>query len=65
MYSKTLIIRNSRDDAYNVLETGINWRALPERLLASRLEAKALGFKTSKQKASIILSLLAIGKAKK
>ena len=44
MYSKTLIIRNSRDDAYNVLKTGINWRALPERLLASRLEAKALRY---------------------
>ncbi|GFY71802.1 hypothetical protein TNIN_464171 [Trichonephila inaurata madagascariensis] len=39
----------SRDDVYNVDETGVNWKALPRKSLASKRESTAPGFKVSKE----------------
>lgn len=64
-----------QDDVYNADETGLNWKALPRKSLASRQENAARGFKVSKERVTIMtctnaagthkLSLLLIGKAKK
>ena len=48
-FSNFLEKGHTRDDAYNTDETGIKWRALPEKSLASWWEARATGFKTSKE----------------
>ena len=40
----------SRDDVYNADETGIIWKALPHKSLASRCEQSAPGFKVSKER---------------
>lgn len=65
----------AREDVYNCDETGINWKALPRKSLASRRETAAPGFKVSKERitgmvcANAIgdhaLPLLIIGKSKK
>lgn len=65
----------SRDDVYNADETGINWRALPRKSLASRREQSAPGFKVSKERITAMVcanasgehkvKLLVIGKSKK
>ncbi|XP_043471596.1 jerky protein homolog-like [Leptopilina heterotoma] len=64
----------SRDDIYNADESGLNWRSLPRKSLASRQETSACGFKVSKDRVTIMtcanasgthkLPLLVIGKAK-
>jgi len=64
----------SRDDIYNADETGINWRALPRKSLASKREKSAPGFKVSKERITAMvcanasgnhkLTLLCIGKTK-
>lgn len=65
----------SRTDVYNCDETGINWKALPRKSLASRKEKAAPGFKVSKDRITAMvcanasgehaLGLLVIGKSKK
>ncbi|XP_046629071.1 jerky protein homolog-like [Neodiprion virginianus] len=65
----------SRDDVYNADETGLNWKSLPTKSLASRRETAAPGFKVSKERITAMtcanaagthrLPLLLIGKAKK
>lgn len=64
----------SRDDVYNADETGVNWRALPRKSLASRREQSAPGFKVSKERITAMvcanasgehkIKLLVIGKSK-
>lgn len=64
----------SKDDVYNADETGLNWKAIPHKLLVSRRERSAPGFKSSKQRITIMvcanasgqhaLPLLVIGKSK-
>lgn len=64
-----------RDDVYNCDETGINWKALPRKSLASRRETAAPGFKVSKERITgmvcanasgdHVLPLLVIGKSRK
>ena len=44
----------SRDDVYNADETGINWRALPCKSLASRRKQSAPGFKVSKERITAV-----------
>lgn len=65
----------SRDDVYNADETGVNWRSLPRKSLASRNETRAPGYKVSKDRVTAMvcanasgthsLPLLLIGKSKK
>lgn len=65
----------SRDDVYNADETGLNWKSLPRKSLASRQESAARGFKVSKERVTAMtcanaagthrLPLLLIGKSKK
>ncbi|GFY74837.1 otoferlin [Trichonephila inaurata madagascariensis] len=65
----------SRDDIYNVDETGINWKALPKKSIASKRESTAPGFKVSKESVTAMvcanasrthtLPLLVIDKSKK
>ena len=65
----------TRDDVYNTHKPGINWRALPKKLLAARKETTAPSFKISKERITtmvcanasgkLILPLVVIGKAKK
>lgn len=54
----------SRDDVYNADETGINWRALPSKSLASRREQSAPGFKVSKERLTAMVCANASGKHK-
>lgn len=64
-----------REDVYNCDETGVNWKALPRKSLASRQETNAPGFKVSKERITAMvcanasgehaLPLLVIGKSKK
>ncbi|GFS38620.1 jerky-like protein [Trichonephila inaurata madagascariensis] len=65
----------SRDDAYNIDETGVNWKTLPRKSLASKREPTAPGFKVNKERVTAMvyanasethsLPLLVIGKSKK
>ena len=65
----------SRDDVYNADETGLNWKSLPRKSLASKRELAAPGFKVSKERVTVMvcanasrthrLPLLVIGKSKK
>ncbi|GFT32961.1 jerky protein homolog-like [Trichonephila clavipes] len=64
----------SRGDVYNVDETGVNWKALSRKSLASKRESTAPGFKVSKERVTAMvcangsgthsLPLLVIGKSK-
>jgi hypothetical protein len=64
----------TRDDIYNADETGVLWRSLPRKSLASRREMSAPGFKVSKERVTALvcanasgshaLKLLVIGKSK-
>ncbi|GFS60000.1 tigger transposable element-derived protein 1 [Trichonephila inaurata madagascariensis] len=45
----------SRDDVYNVDETGVNWKALPRKSLASKRESTAPGFKISKERGTAMV----------
>lgn len=72
-----MIERNglTRDQVYNADETGLNYKALPTKTLASYAEKYAPGFKMQKQRITIMvcanasgnnrIPLLAIGTAKK
>ncbi|GFY46687.1 jerky-like protein [Trichonephila inaurata madagascariensis] len=40
----------SRDDAYIIDETRVNWKALPRKTLASKRESTAPGLKVSKER---------------
>lgn len=63
------------DFVYNADETGLNWKSLPSKSLASRRENSAPGYKTSKERVTILvcanatgthkIPLLLIGKSKK
>lgn len=63
------------NNVYNADETGLYWKVLPSKSLASRHEEIAPGFKSSKQRITVMLCanvtgshklpLLIIGKAKK
>ncbi|XP_008183146.1 jerky protein homolog-like [Acyrthosiphon pisum] len=65
----------SQDSVYNADESGLNWKALPRKSLASCQEHAARGFKVSKERVTIMtcanaagthkLPLLLIGKSKK
>ncbi|GFS66899.1 jerky-like protein [Trichonephila inaurata madagascariensis] len=65
----------SRDDIYDVNETGVNCKALPRKSLASKQEYTAPGFKVSKEcltamvyanaRGTYTLPLLVIDKSKK
>lgn len=65
----------AREDVYNADETGLNWKSLPRKSLASRQESAARGFKVSKERVTAMtcanadgthrLPLLLIGKPKK
>ena len=48
-------------DRYNTDETGLNWRALPGKSLASKGETKAPGFKVSKEQITILVTTNASG----
>lgn len=62
------------DFVYNADETGLNWKSLPSKSLASRRENSAPGYKTSKERVTILvcanatgthkIPLLLIGKSK-
>lgn len=64
----------TRNNIYNADETGLNWKSLPSKSLASRREIAAPGYKSCKQRVTIMtcanssgthrLPLLMIGKAK-
>ncbi|GFV41207.1 jerky protein homolog-like [Trichonephila clavipes] len=45
----------STDDVYNVDETGINWKALPRKSLASKRKSTATGFKVSKKRVTAMV----------
>lgn len=51
----------SQDDVYNADETGLNWKALPKKSLASRQENVARGFKVSKERDTIMTCANAAG----
>jgi hypothetical protein len=63
-----------REQVYNCDETGLNWKALPQKTLASLSETSAPGFKVQKDRITLMvcenatgnhrLPLLVIGKAK-
>ncbi|GFY00602.1 jerky-like protein [Trichonephila clavipes] len=60
----------SRDDVYNIDETGVNRKALPRKPLASKRECTAPGFRVSGERVTAMVSanalpLLVIGKSKK
>lgn len=65
----------SYDQIYNADETGLYWKCLPSRTLASEAEKRAPGHKSSKERVTVMpcanasgthkLKLLVIGKAKK
>lgn len=62
------------DFIYNADETGLNWKSLPSKSLASRRENSASGYKSGKERVTIMvcanatgthrMPLLLIGKAK-
>lgn len=64
-----------REQVYNCDETGLNWKALPQKTLASVSEKTAPGFKMQKDRITVMvcanasgehrLPLLVIGKSKK
>lgn len=65
----------TRSQVYNCDETGLNWKTLPQRTLASSSEMTAPGYKAQKERITVMvcanasgehkLPLLVIGKAKK
>ena len=65
----------SRDRIYNTDETGLNWKALPDKTLASKTANSAPGHKVSKERVTVLVSanasglhklpLFVIGKAQK
>ena len=65
----------SRDRIYNADETGLNWKALPDKILGSKTANSAPGHKVSKETVTELVSanasgshalpLFVIGKAQK
>ncbi|GFW52114.1 jerky-like protein [Trichonephila clavipes] len=51
----------SRDDAYNVDETGVNRKAQPRKSLASKRESTATGFKVNKERVTAMVCANASG----
>ncbi|XP_046663125.1 jerky protein homolog-like [Homalodisca vitripennis] len=51
----------SLDLVYNADETGLNWKALPRKSLASKREKAAPGFKVSKERITIMVAANATG----
>ncbi|GFX51357.1 jerky protein homolog-like [Trichonephila clavipes] len=51
----------SRDEVYKVDETGVNWKALPRKSLASKRESTALGFIVSKERVTAMVCVSASG----
>ncbi|GFT02840.1 jerky-like protein [Trichonephila clavipes] len=51
----------SRDDVYNVDETGVNWKALSRKSLTSKRESTAPGFKVSKKRVTAMVCANASG----
>ncbi|KAG8245417.1 hypothetical protein J6590_108198 [Homalodisca vitripennis] len=51
----------SLDLVYNADETGLNWKALPRKSLASKREKAAPGFKVSKERVTIMVAANATG----
>ncbi|GFW53055.1 hypothetical protein TNCV_131201 [Trichonephila clavipes] len=45
----------SRDDVYNVDETGVNWKDLPRKSLTSKRESTTPGFKVSKERVTTMV----------
>ena len=75
-FAEVLMSENyTLDYVYNADETGLNWRTLPPKSLASKRERSAPGYKVSKERVTIMvcanasgthrLPLLMIGKSKK
>lgn len=72
---KTIVADYSRDQIYNADETGLNYKALPTKTLASLSEKYAPGHKMQKQRVTVMvcgnasgshrMPLLVIGNAKK
>ena len=51
----------SRDRIYNADETGLNWKALPDKTLASKTANSAPGHKVSKERVTVLVSANASG----
>lgn len=75
MQSKIAELGLVREQVYNCDETGLNWKALPQKTLATVSEKSAAGFKVQKDRITVMvcanasgnhrLPLLVIGKSKK
>lgn len=75
LQSKIAELNLVREQVYNCDETGLNWKALPQKTLATVSEKTAPGFKVQKDRITVMvcanasgnhkLSLLVIGKSKK
>lgn len=75
LQSKIAELNLVREQVYNCDETGLNWKALPKKTLATVSEKSASGFKVQKDRITAMvcanasgnhkLSLLVIGKSKK
>ena len=51
----------SRDRIYNADETSLNWKALPDKTLASKTANSARGHKMSKKRVTVLVSANASG----
>ena len=51
----------SRDRIYTADETGLNWKALPDKTLASKTANSAPGHKVSKERVTVLVSVNASG----
>ena len=51
----------SPEEVYNADETGLNFKALPKKSLASKDESRAPGFKVSKERATLLACSNAAG----
>ncbi len=75
LMSKISELNLVREQVHNCDETGLNWKALPQKTLATISEKSASGFKVQKDRITVMvcanasgnhkLSLLVIGKSKK
>ena len=51
----------SRDRIYNADEMGLNWKALPDKTLASKTANSTPGHKVSKERVTVLISANASG----
>ncbi|GFS36156.1 hypothetical protein TNIN_49231, partial [Trichonephila inaurata madagascariensis] len=49
---------HSRDEVYNVDETGVNWKALPRKSLASKRKTTAPGLIVSKERVTAMSQMI-------